>query len=187
MPPQYATICRLRGFSEKVNAPSAIMKALMGRRRGKTAVSAQRVPEGFSSNHGILSRLCVRKFVNMGDSMTKRTDRLNGELQKEIAAIIAGELKDRDPRITGLVSVTEADVAPDLKTAKVYVSVYAKSPEAKKETFLALRENAGFVRHALAQVMRMRTVPAITFLEDGSMEYGSHMDELFASLHKDEK
>ena len=97
--------------------------------------------------------------------MTKRTDRLNGELQKEIAAIIAGELKDRDPRITGLVSVTEADVAPDL----------------------ALRENAGFVRHALAQVMRMRTVPAITFLEDGSMEYGSHMDELFASLHKDEK
>ena len=49
--------------------------------------------------------------------MTKRTDRLNGELQKEIAAIIAGELKDRDPRITGLVSVTEADVAPDLKTA----------------------------------------------------------------------
>ena len=102
----------------------------------------------------------------------KRTDRLNGELQKEIAAIIAGELKDRDPRITGLVSVTEADVAPDLKTAKVYVSVYAPSPEAKKQTFAALRENAGFVRHALSQVMRMRTVPAITFLEDGSMEYG---------------
>ena len=46
-----APICRLRGFSEKVNAPSAIMKALMGRRRGKTTVSAQRVSEGFSSNH----------------------------------------------------------------------------------------------------------------------------------------
>ncbi len=119
--------------------------------------------------------------------MTKRTDRLNGELQKEIAAVISGELKDRDPRITGLVSVTEADIAPDLKTAKVYVSVYGISPEAKKQVFAALRENAGFVRHALAQVMRMRTVPAITFLEDGSMEYGSHMDELFASLHKDEK
>ena len=64
--------------------------------------------------------------------MTKRTDRLNGELQKEIAAVISGELKDRDPRITGLVSVTEADIAPDLKTAKVYVSVYGISPEAKK-------------------------------------------------------
>ena len=67
------------------------------------------------------------------------------------------------------------------------MSVYGIPPEAKKQVFAALRENAGFVRHALAQVMRMRTVPAITFLEDGSMEYGSHMDELFASLHKDEK
>ena len=63
-PAQYAPIRRSRGFQVGVNAPSAIMKALMGRRRGKTAVSAKRVPEGFSSNHGILSRLCVRKFVN---------------------------------------------------------------------------------------------------------------------------
>ena len=122
--------------------------------------------------------------------MTKRTDRLNGELQKEIAAVISGELKDRDPRITGLVSVTEADIAPDLKTAKVYVSVYGIPPEAKKQLLAALRENAGFVRHALAQVMRMRTVPAITFLEDGSMEYGAHIDEILNKLeseHKDEQ
>lgn len=119
--------------------------------------------------------------------MTKRTDRLNGEFQKEIASIISGELKNREPELKGLISVTGADVAPDLKTAKVYVSIFAKTPADKAASFAILRENAGFVRHELSKVMRMRTVPAITFVEDGSMEYGSHMDELFASLHKDTK
>ena len=119
--------------------------------------------------------------------MTKRTDRLDSEFRKEIAAIFAGSLKARAPDMKGLVSVTEVDVAPDLKTAKVYVSVYAVSQEEKGRTFALIRENAGFVRRELARVMRMRTVPALTFLEDGSMEYGSHMDELFAKLKKDEE
>ena len=53
-----------------------------------------------------------------------RTDRLDSEYRREISAILAGPLKNRDPRITGIVSVTEAHVSPDLKTAKIYVSVY---------------------------------------------------------------
>ena len=118
--------------------------------------------------------------------MTRRTDRVDGELQREIAAIISGELKNREPALKGLISVTEVDAAPDFKTAKVYVSIYAASDEEKKASLAALRANAGLVRHELSKVMRMRTVPAITFLEDKSMAYGSHMDELFASLHKDE-
>ncbi len=118
--------------------------------------------------------------------MSRRTDRVGGELQREIAAIISGELKNREPDLKGLISVTEVDAAPDFKTAKVYVSIYAASEEEKKRSFSILRENAGLVRHELAKVMRMRTVPALTFLEDRSMAYGSHMDELFASLHQDE-
>lgn len=118
--------------------------------------------------------------------MTRRTDRVDGELQREIAAIISGELKNREPALKGLISVTEVDAAPDFKTAKVYVSIYAASDEEKKASLALLRANAGLVRHELSKVMRMRTVPAITFLEDKSMAYGSHMDELFASLHKDE-
>ena len=118
--------------------------------------------------------------------MTRRTDRVDGELQREIAAIISGELKNREPALKGLISVTEVDAAPDFKTAKVYVSIYAASDEEKKAALAVLRANAGLVRHELSKVMRMRTVPAITFLEDKSMAYGSHMDELFASLHKDE-
>ena len=115
-----------------------------------------------------------------------RTSRLNGEYQKEISEIIR-HLKDRAPALKGLVSVTEADVAPDLKTAKIYVSIYAASEEEKQASFAALKENASYIRHQLSQVMRMRTVPAITFLWDGSMTYGAKMDELFKKISEGKK
>ncbi len=118
--------------------------------------------------------------------MTRRTDRVDGELQKEIAAVIAGELKNREPDLRGLISVTGADVAPDLKTAKVYVSIFAKTEEEKRRSLAILRENAPLVRHELSKVMRMRTVPALTFLEDESMAYGAHMDALLDSLREKE-
>ena len=117
--------------------------------------------------------------------MSRRTDRVDGELQREIAAILSGELKNRRPDLKGMISVTEVDAAPDFKTAKVYVSIYAVPEEDKKATLAILKESAGLVRHELAKVMRMRTVPALTFFEDTSMAYGSHMDEVFASLHSD--
>lgn len=116
-----------------------------------------------------------------------RTDRLNSEYQRAVSEVISGQLKDREPDLKGIVSVTGADVAPDLKTAKIYVSIFAASPEEKKRSFSVLRENAGFVRRELAHVMTSRTVPALTFLEDGSLEYGSKMDALFAELSKEEE
>ncbi len=110
-----------------------------------------------------------------------RTSRPNGEYQKEISVIIR-RLKDKAPDLKGLISVTEADVAPDLKTANVYVSIYGVSEAEAKNSFALLQQNAGFIRHELAQVMRMRTVPSITFKWDGSMSYGSKIDELFKGL-----
>ena len=110
-----------------------------------------------------------------------RTSRLNGESQKEISEIIRLN-KDRMFGVKGMISITEADVAPDLKTAYVYVSVYGVSEAETKQTLQALQENAGFIRHQLAQVMRMRTVPALTFRLDGSMGYGAKMDELFKKI-----
>ena len=114
-----------------------------------------------------------------------RTSRLNGEFQKEISEIIRTRLKDREPELKGLISVTETDVAPDLKTAKVYVSIYANEEAQKAKSFALLEENAGCIRHELAAVMRMRTVPALTFLWDGSMAYGAKMDDLFKKIHVD--
>ena len=109
-----------------------------------------------------------------------RTSRLNGEYQKEISEIIR-RMKGR-VELKGLISVTEADVAPDLKTAIVYVSIYGKGEEETKAIFKSLQEQAGFIRHELSKVMRMRTVPAITFRMDGSMGYGAKMDELFKTI-----
>lgn len=114
-----------------------------------------------------------------------RTQRLDSEYRREIAAILAGALKDKEPEMKGLVSVTEAKVAPDLKTAKVFISILASTPEEKRATFEIISRNAGFIRRELSAVMRMRTVPSLTFEEDGSMEYGSKMDALFQELHKD--
>lgn len=114
---------------------------------------------------------------------TPRTTRLNGEYQKEISAILR-RLKDRTSELKGIVSITEADVAPDLKTAKIYISIYAASEEEKLRSFEVIQENAGFIRHELSQVMRMRTVPALTFLWDGSMTYGAKMDELFKKINE---
>ena len=112
-----------------------------------------------------------------------RTSRLNGEYQKEVSEIIR-RLKDRAPDLKGLISVTEADVAPDLKTAKVYVSIYTKNESDKQISFDTLQECAGQIRHELSQVMKMRTVPALTFLWDGSMTYGAKMDELFKKINE---
>ena len=118
----------------------------------------------------------------------QRSQRVNSEMQKELSALIQGPLKDKEPELRGLISVTEADVAPDLKTAKIYVSVLAKNEEDKKQAFCILRcilrENAGFLRHELARVMRMRTVPELTIIEDDSMAYGARMDKLLDELNE---
>ena len=113
---------------------------------------------------------------------TPRTSRLNGEYQKEISVILR-RVKDRNPQMKGLISVTETDVAPDLKTAYVYVSIYGVNEAETKEALAILQDSAGFIRHELAQVMRMRTVPSLTFRLDRSMVYGAKMDELFKSIN----
>ncbi len=118
--------------------------------------------------------------------MTKRTQRVDSELRKEISSILTGALKNKEPDLKGLVSVTEVDVSPDLKTAKVYVSVFSAEEEERARSFAIICANAGFVRRELARVMRMRTVPELTFKADESFEYGSRMDELLSKLHKDE-
>ena len=116
----------------------------------------------------------------------QRNDRVDSEYRREIASIVTSEIKNKEPDLKGIVSVTAADVAPDFKTAKVYVSVFAADKEQESKTFEAICENAGFIRKELARVMRTRTVPALTFIADGSMAYGSKMDAILNGLHKDE-
>ena len=99
----------------------------------------------------------------------QRHDRVDSEYRKEISSVISGALKNKEPELKGIISVTGADVSPDFKTAKVFVSVLGKNKEEEDRTFRIIEENAGFVRHELSLVMRSRTVPQLTFVRDGKI------------------
>lgn len=109
-----------------------------------------------------------------------RTERLNAEFQREISAVIARKLKN--PFITEMVSVLNVDVSQDLKHAKVFLSIYSKSPERRETTFSAIKSDAKKIRYELGKTMKIRTVPELTFVLDASMEYGDKMDKLFKKI-----
>lgn len=114
-----------------------------------------------------------------------RTDKLNGEFQKEIYEIITRKLKN--PFITEMFSILRVDTSKDLSHAKVYVSVFSTSPEKSKTTFEAIKNDAKKIRYELSKVIRARTVPELTFVLDDSMEYSDKMNKLFLKIEKGEK
>ena len=116
-----------------------------------------------------------------------RGERLAGEFQKEIYGVISGKLRFEFPELSKVISVTEVDVAPDLKSAKVYISIFDTDEARAENSFNIIKENAGLIRHELAQVMHLRTVPELRIKKDGSMEYGEKIDKILLNLEKDEK
>lgn len=113
--------------------------------------------------------------------MQYRSDRLAHELRNELSVIIAREVKD--PRV-GFATVTTVRVSPDLRHARVFVSVLG-SPEEQKETFAALARAAGFIRRQLSGRIRLRHCPELQFVLDDSMEYGAKMDHLLAEVGRE--
>ena len=111
-----------------------------------------------------------------------RGERLSGEFQKEISSVISTKLRNKYPELSAIISVTEADVAPDLKSAKIYISVFDVDKERAKNSFEIIKSNAGYIRHELAQVMHIRTVPELRFHSDESMEYGAKIDKILNGL-----
>ena len=93
-----------------------------------------------------------------------RGERLASQFREEIYKVIAGKLRNRYSSLSAIISVTQADVAPDLKTAKVYISIYDPDAARKDASFEILKENAGFIRHELSQILHLRTVPELTFM-----------------------
>lgn len=111
--------------------------------------------------------------------------RINSEVQKEIANIIREDLKD--PRINPIMtSVMEVIVTPDLKFAKIYISVMGDK-EAKEKTMEGLKHCSSFIRKKLASRMNMRFTPELTFVYDNSIEYALNMSEKIEKLKKDAK
>ena len=111
-----------------------------------------------------------------------RGERLSGEFQKEISSVISQKLRNKFPELSAIISVTETDVAPDLKSAKIYISIFDPNEEKRKASFEIIKQSAGFIRHELAMVMRLRTVPELRFILDESMEHGSKIDKILEDL-----
>lgn len=109
-----------------------------------------------------------------------RGGRINEEVRREISVIIRDEIKD--PRMTAMVSITEVKVTKDLRYAKVFVSIYGKSEEEKKETFAALKSASGYIRKEVSQRMNLRNTPQILFELDDSISYSMKIEELIEKV-----
>lgn len=111
----------------------------------------------------------------------KRLDRVNQLIREEISHLLQRELKD--PRL-GFVTVTEVDVAKDLRTAKVYVSVLGTEQQ-WRDSLQALGSARGFIRSWLAPRLRLRAVPDLTFHPDRSMAHAAHIQALLERLREE--
>ncbi|HIU75294.1 MAG TPA: 30S ribosome-binding factor RbfA [Candidatus Pelethocola excrementipullorum] len=111
-----------------------------------------------------------------------KNTRINGEVQRELSQIIRMEIKD--PRIAMMTSVTAAEVSPDLKTCRAYISVLGDE-KAKADTLAGLRSAEGYIRRLLAKSVNLRNTPEIQFVLDESIEYGMNMSKLIDDVNQD--
>lgn len=111
-----------------------------------------------------------------------KNTRINNEVQRELSNIIRNEIKD--PRIHPMTSVVSVEVAPDLKSARAYISVLGDK-EAQDNTMAGLKSAEGYVRRALAKSINLRNTPEIRFVLDQSIEYGVAMSKLIDKVNQD--
>ena len=104
---------------------------------------------------------------------SNRIGRINEEIQRELAALIPSV---KDPRVTGMISVTAVDTTPDLKFAKVYISVLDKSD--CEQVLKGLKSAAGWLRRELGRSLNLRNTPELTFVRDDSIDQGAHILEM---------
>ena len=92
----------------------------------------------------------------------------------------------KDPRVTGLVTVTGVDVTRDLRHAKVHVSILG-SEQDKKQTMEGLASVAGHLRAKLGRTLRLRVTPELDFKYDASIAHAAHIDSLLEQIRADAK
>ncbi|MGI8935495.1 MAG: 30S ribosome-binding factor RbfA [Phormidesmis sp.] len=104
---------------------------------------------------------------------SRRVARVSASIKREVSQMLINGIKD-DRVGSGIVSITDVDVAGDLQHAKIFVSIYG-TDEAKAETMAGLRAAEGYVRHELGQRMKLRRTPEVTFKEDRSFDLASNV------------
>lgn len=107
----------------------------------------------------------------------KRSQRVGDLIREEVAEIIMYRLKD--PRI-GFVTVTGVDMSPDMKNARVYVSILKE--EDRELTLEILNSSKSFIRSLLSKRLSMKFIPTVEFRFDTSIEYGYKIDKLLKEI-----
>ena len=108
----------------------------------------------------------------------QKHERLEQDTKRAITVIIAEELKN--PDVNGLISVTDVKITPDQRYAKVFVSIY--NVKNKENVLEGLKKSTKFIRGCISRHVKMRNTPELTFVIDNSLEYGSHMNEVFKNM-----
>ena len=99
-----------------------------------------------------------------------RMGRINEEIQRELASLIPSV---KDPRVTGMISVTAVETTPDLKYAKIFISVLDKSDSA--QVLKGLKSASGWLRRELGHSLNLRYTPELSFVRDDSIDKGAHI------------
>ena len=113
--------------------------------------------------------------------LAHRHERLADQIRIEVAEMIEGELKD--PRI-GFATVTHVDLSPDLRHARVLVSVMGDD-DSQRETLAGLASAAGYVRREIGQRLRLRRTPELLFALDRDAEQAERVESLLQNLKKE--
>lgn len=100
-------------------------------------------------------------------------------VREEVATFLAESAKD--PRIVGFVTVTGVDISPDLRHARVYVSVMGSDAE-KHATFEGLASTATYLRSRVARALRLRVAPELQFREDETVARAARIESLLAEI-----
>ena len=109
-----------------------------------------------------------------------RHDKLTEAIKKEVSCILHDEIKD--PRL-GFVTITKVELTPNYRYAKVFFSVLGQEQDYRK-TQEALDSALGFIRRLIAQRIRLRFAPEISFKQDKSSEYSFRIQEILEEIKK---
>ena len=106
-----------------------------------------------------------------------RIDRINEEIQRELASLIPTV---KDPRVTGMISVMAVDTTTDLRYCRVFVSVLDKTQE--KDVIRGLKSAAGYLRRELGRTLQLRYTPELQWQADDSIVQGAHILDILSKL-----
>jgi ribosome-binding factor A len=116
--------------------------------------------------------------------MPRRVDRINGLLRQEISQLLSRQIKD--PRLIGVISITEVRTSSDLRNAQVYVSVMGDQ-EAQNNALEGIRSAAAYLRRELRDRLSMRYVPFLKFVLDKSIEDADQLLNIMDGIRDQEK